>query len=116
VSRVLQDLTTTLVPLVMTAIGFQLRLRLRPTVLAPLGFGLGLKLIVAPLTVLLLCRLAGLNGMAANVSVIQAGMPSMVLAGALAIAAGMDAELSAALIGFGIFLSFGTLPLIFWLL
>ena len=37
----LQSVALTLVPLVMTAIGFQLRLRLPRRVLAPLGFGLG---------------------------------------------------------------------------
>ena len=40
----------------------------------------------------------------------------LALAGALAVMAGMDAELSAALVGLGIVLAFGTLPLIFLLL
>jgi len=39
-----------------------------------------------------------------------------VTAAALAVVAGMDAELSAALIGVGIVLSFGTLPLIYGVL
>lgn len=43
-------------------------------------------------------------------------MPPMVTAGALAVAAGLDAELSVALVGFGIFFSFATLPLLYWLL
>jgi len=114
-AQALQNIATTLVPIVMTAIGLQLRLRVSPKVAAPLGFGLAIKLLVAPLSALLICRLTGLGGMAVDVSVLEAGMPPMVTAGALAVIAGLDADLSAALIGFGIVLSFGTLPAIFWL-
>ena len=114
-AQALQNIATTLVPVVMTAIGLQLRLRVSPKVVAPLGFGLAVKLLVAPLSALLVCRLAGLSGMAVDVSVLEAAMPPMVTAGALAVIAGLDADLSVALIGIGIVLSFGTLPAIFWL-
>jgi malate permease and related proteins len=43
-------------------------------------------------------------------------MPPMVTAAALAVVAGMDTELSIALVGVGIVLSFGTLPFLFWIL
>ena len=114
-AQALQNIATTLVPVVMTAIGLQLRLRVSPKVVAPLGFGLAVKLLVAPLSALLVCRLAGLGGMAVDVSVLEAAMPPMVTSGALAIIAGLDADLSVSLIGIGIVLSFGTLPAIFWL-
>lgn len=116
VAQSLHNISLTLVPLVMTAIGFQLRLRLRPEVFWPLSFGLGVKLFVAPLVAFSCCRLLGVDGMAMEVSVIEAGMPPMVTAAALAVVAGMDAELSVALVGVGIVLSFGTLPLLYWLL
>lgn len=116
VERLLQNVSLTLTPLVMTAIGFQLSFSLRPTLRAPLCFGLGLKLILAPLAALIVCRLLGLGGPAVHVSVMEAGMPPMVTAGALAVVAGMDAELSAAMVGLGLLLAFGTLPLIYWLL
>ena len=112
----LHNVSLTLVPLVMTAIGFQLRLRLQRRVFAPLCFGLAVKLVAAPLVALGACHLAGLSGPAVEVSVIEAGMPPMVTAAALAVVAGMDAELSVALVGVGIVLSFGTLPLLFWIL
>ena len=112
----LSNISLTLVPLVMTAIGFQLRLRLQSRVFAPLSFGLAVKLVAAPLAAFAVCRLAGMSGGAVEVSVIEAGMPPMVTAAALAVVAGMDAELSVALVGVGIVLSFGTLPLLFWLL
>lgn len=112
----LENIATTLTPLVMVAIGFQLNLRLRPGLLAPLSYGMAVKLLVAPLTALLICRVLNLHGMVADVSVLEAGMPPMVTAGALAVTAGLDAELSVAMVGLGIFLSFGTLPLIYLLL
>ncbi|HXV21508.1 MAG TPA: AEC family transporter [Desulfuromonadales bacterium] len=112
----LQGVAASIVPLVMTAVGFQLRLRLRPGILAPLGYGMAIKLLVAPMAALLACRLLGLHGLASDVAVFEAGMPPMVTAGALAVAAGLDAELSVALVGFGIFFSFATLPLLYWLL
>jgi hypothetical protein len=111
----LHNVSLTLVPLVMTAIGFQLRLRLQPKVFGPLSFGLGVKLIAAPLVAFAVCRLAGLSGTAAEVSIIEAGMPPMVTAGALAVMAGMDAELAVGLVGVGIVLSFATLPVLFWI-
>jgi malate permease and related proteins len=112
----LHNVSLTLVPLVMTAIGFQMRLRLQPKVFAPLSWGLAVKLVIAPLVAFAACRLAGQSGLAVEVSVIEAGMPPMVTAAALAVVAGMDAELSVALVGVGIVLSFGTLPLLYWLL
>lgn len=116
VSQVLEAIAGTLTPLVMIAIGLQMTLRLRPTTLAPLGTGLTIKLLVAPLVALLACRLAGLQGLAIDVAILEAGMPPMVTASALAVAAGMEAELAVALAGLGIMAAFATLPLLYWLL
>ena len=116
VTTVLYNVSQSLIPLVMTAIGFQMNLRLRPTTLAPLGFGLGLKLIIAPVAALIGCRLLGLHGLPADISVFEAGMPPMVTAAALAVAAGMEAELAIALAGLGLVLAFATLPVLYGLL
>jgi malate permease and related proteins len=115
-TTILTGIATTLTPLVMTAIGYQINWRLRPTVLAPLGFGLAVKLLLAPLVALVACRLAGLHGLPVDVSIFEAGMPPMVTAGALAVAAGMEPELAVALVGLGLILAFATLPLIYLLL
>lgn len=112
----LQSLASTLVPLVMTAIGFQLHCRLPRRLLAPLGYGLTIKLIAAPLLVLWGCRLANATGLAVNVSIMEAGMPPMVTAAAMAAVAGMEAELAIALVGVGIVFSFATLPLLYLLM
>ncbi|MDP3694870.1 MAG: AEC family transporter [Desulfocapsaceae bacterium] len=110
------SLAATLVPVVMIAVGYQLTLRLRPEVMSPLLLGLSVKLIVAPLLALLFCHLLGLSSLAVRVSIFEAGMPPMVSAGALAIMAGLSPELTAAMVGGGILLSFLTLPLLFQLI
>lgn len=106
----LQNLGGALTALVMTAIGFQLKLRLQPTTLGPLSAGLGIKLVAAPLVALLGCRLLGFTSLAADIAVFEAGMPPMVTACALAAAAGLEVELAVAMAGFGIVLAFITLP------
>ena len=112
----LQSLAGALTPLVMTAIGFQMTLRLKPTTLGPLGTGLAIKLIVAPLVAFLGCRLFGINSFAADIAIFEAGMPPMVTASALAAAAGMGVELAVALAGLGIILAFVSLPLLYALI
>jgi malate permease and related proteins len=112
----LTTLSGMLTPLVMTAIGFQLKVRLNPGILRPLGFGLAVKLGIAPLVALAACRLLGFDSLAANVSVFEAGMPPMVVAGTMAMAIGMAPELAAAAISLGMVLSFVTLPRLYWLI
>lgn len=112
----LENLAGMLTPLVMTAIGFQLKIRLSPGVLQPLGYGLGIKLVIAPVLALAGCRLLGLDNLAADISIFEAGMPPMVTAGALAIAAGMLPELAAALVSLGMALAFVSLPILYFLI
>ena len=114
--NLLNILASTLVPLVMIAVGYQLTLRLSRKVTSQLCIGLSIKLIVAPLTALFFCKLVGLKGEAVRVSIFEAGMPPMVSAGALAILANLSPALTAALVGIGIVLSFGTLPILYQIL
>ena len=108
----LQSLAATLVPMVMIAVGFQLTLRLPRDTFAPLSAGLFLKLVAAPLAALAACRGLGLAGPAVDVSILEAGMPPMISAGALALLANLAPALTAALVGLGIILSFVSLPLL----
>jgi predicted permease len=112
----LKILASTLVPLVMIAVGFQLTLRLNRKVTSQLCIGLSIKLIAAPMAALFLCKIAGLEGEAVQVSIFEAGMPPMVSAGALAILANLSPALAAALVGIGIILSFATLPMLYQML
>ena len=112
----LHGISQSLTPLVMTAIGLQLRWRLNPSVFAPLSYGLLVKLLVAPLAALAVCRALGLTGLPVDIAVFEAGMPPMVTAAALAVVAGMEHELAIALVGIGIIVSFATLPIIYFML
>jgi predicted permease len=112
----LEILASTLVPLVMIAVGFQLTLRLSRKVTSQLCIGLSIKLIAAPVAALFLCKIAGLEGEAVQVSIFETGMPPMVSAGALAILANLSPALTAALVGIGIVLSFATLPMLYQML
>lgn len=112
VVNILKPLASTLVPLVMVAVGFQLTLRLDKKVISQLSIGLSIKLIAAPAAALFFCKMAGLRGEAVQVAIFEAGMPPMVSAGVLALLADLSPPLTAALVGIGIVLSFATLPIL----
>ncbi|GAA5067004.1 AEC family transporter [Lysobacter panacisoli] len=107
----LQRLSDALLPLAMLTIGLSVRLTLPRDELKPLGIGLLLKLAVMPALAWLLVPLLGLQGEMARTTVLEAAMPSMVTAGALAIAHGLAPRLAAAMVGYGLLLSLLTLPL-----
>jgi predicted permease len=113
---VLRGIAASLVPVVMIAIGLQIKLKLEPGNWAPFSVGLLIKLVIAPLTAAALCFAFNLHTLAAKVSVFEAGMPPMVTAGALALLVGLAPELTAALVGLGLMASFLTLPLLFQIL
>ena len=113
---ILDMLAATLIPLVMIAVGYQLQPKMDKAVRAPLWLGLVIKLLVAPLVALLVTRFLGWDGELVRVSILEAGMPPMVSAGALAILDDLNSPLAAALVGIGIVVSFLTLPLLFQLL
>lgn len=110
------NLAATLVPLIMFAVGFQLKFSLSGERLSPLLSALTIKLLLMPLLVLSGTMLLGLSGKAVQVSVFEAAMPPMISAGAIAMMAGLAPRLVAALVGFGLLLSFITLPVWAWLL
>lgn len=112
----IDNLAQTLVPLIMVAVGFSLRFSLGDERRSPLVFGLVVKLLVMPLAAFSACYLLNLQGKAVTVSVFEAAMPPMISAGAIAIMAGLAPRLVSNLVGFGLLLSFLTLPLWYWLL
>lgn len=107
----LQLLSSTLVPLALVSVGASMRLG--GEVDYPLFTkALTLKLIVMPLLAFGLLFAAGIEPLALKTAVLESGMPSMITAGALAIASGFAPALSAALVGYGIIAALVTLPLI----
>lgn len=106
----LQRLADTLIPVVMIAVGFQFRLRLPMQVAKRAAFGLGVKMVAAPLLALAVVAAIGAEHPALRTSVLEAGMPPQISAGAVAIAAGLEPELVGAMVGLGILLA----PLTLW--
>lgn len=112
----LQRLADALLPLVVLAIGLTIRLRMPREELRPLAIGLGLKLVLMPLLALVLVWPLGLSGIAAQATVLEAAMPPMITAAALAISHRLAPQLAAAMVGYGILFSLLSLPLWSWAL
>ncbi|WP_339824565.1 AEC family transporter [uncultured Arenimonas sp.] len=112
----LQRLADALLPLVVLAIGLGLKLKLPRDELRPLAAGLALKLLVMPVLALLLVAWLPMDAVAADTAVLEAAMPPMITAAALAISHRLAPSLASALVGYGILLSLATLPAWAWLL
>lgn len=111
----LKLLSSTLVPLALVSVGYSMKFG------GEIDYGLFtqslvLKLIVMPLVAFGILFAFGTDPLALKTAVLESGMPSMITAGALAIAAGFAPALSAALVGYGIIVSLVTLPLITYIL
>lgn len=115
-NQLVEMLAATLIPVVMVAVGLQITVRFHRSELLPLTFALGIKLLLMPACAWLLWLALGQDGLATRVAVFQAAMPSMISAGAIAIAAGLAPRLVAGTVGLGLILSFVSLPLLYWLL
>jgi len=107
----LQLLSGALLPIVVLALGMQLRLKLPRRYLVPLGVGIAAKLVLLPALALALCAAFGLGGDLRAVAVFQTAMPTMMTTGALLSMAGLAPELAAAMVGYTTVLSMLTLPL-----
>lgn len=108
---VLERVGDTLVPLAMFAVGLKLSFR-PPAERGALIFGLGAKMLLSPLVAFAFVSLVGASPPVVRVAVFEAGMPSMITAGALSILAGLAPELAAALVGYGVLLALVTLPVL----
>lgn len=102
VASVLSRVAETLVPVVMVAVGLQWRFKLDSSDLKPLAFGLAACLIFAPLVALGLMTVLNVEGLLKQTIVLEAAMPSMISAGALAISHNLAPRLTAAMVGYGI--------------
>ena len=111
----LQLLSSTLVPLALVSVGYSMRFGGELDYLL-LSKALVLKLILMPFFAFGLLYAMGVEPLAMKTAVLESGMPSMITAGALAIAAGFAPALSAALVGYGIIISLVTLPIIAYLM
>lgn len=114
VATVLQQLGALAVPLMLLSLG----LMIRPTGLAErwplLAAGVGYKLVAFPLLVLGLARAGGVSGGLLQIAVVEASMPVMFYALALAQAGGLAAPLVADLVMVSTAASVVTVPAWLW--
>ena len=108
-------LSDVLVPLAMFAVGMRLELR-PPRPFGAVLLGLGLKLVAMPALAWLLLRALSAPEPLLRAVVLEAGMPAMITAGAVAMLTGLAPELAAALVGYGVLFGIVTVPACAWLL
>lgn len=114
--EVLGRLGQTLTPLALFTVGMQLRLRAVRHDLVPMLYGLGWKLLLAPLMIAGLAIAMGAQPATADIAVLQAAMAPMITAGILAQQHGLAPALANRIVGIGLLLSLLTVPLADYLL
>jgi predicted permease len=112
-TKVLSSFASTIVPIALVAVGLQLQLKLPREEIKPFSVALFVKLLIAPLIAIILCKIFGWDNQASIVSIMEAGMAPMITAGAIASMAGLAPRLSSAIVGYGILISFLTTGILF---
>jgi predicted permease len=106
----LQKLGSTLAPLALVSVGFQLQFGGIRHELKPLLAGLAYKLLLGPALIFLLyCTVLGATGTVIQITIFEAAMAPMITAGIIAIDHDLRPQLVGMLVGIGIPLSFFTL-------
>ena len=116
ISKVLSSFANTIVPIALVAVGLQLQFKLPREDLKPFSVALFIKLIIAPIIAIVICKIFNWNNQAAMVSIMEAAMAPMITAGAIASMAGLAPRLSSAIVGYGILISFVTTGILFKLI
>jgi predicted permease len=116
IEAVLETVGNTLIPIALFSVGLQLRFVIYRGHAAAIALALLWKLALAPAAVFALGALADIRGAVLDVGVLQAAMAPMVTAAILADQSDLEPELANIILGLGILLSFGTVPLIGMLL
>ena len=111
----LQTLSATLVPVALVSVGYSMRLGGDMDYLL-FAKAMGVKLLLMPLIAFGILWTMGVEPLALKTAVLESGMPSMITAGALAIASGFAPALSAEMVGYGIMIALVTLPAIAYLM
>ncbi|KZC18272.1 transporter [Rhodanobacter sp. FW510-R12] len=101
----------TLTPLALFSVGLQFKFHPGQRQLGAAGWGLGWKLLLAPLACWAMGKAAGVGGLVLTVGVLQAAMAPMVSAAILADEYELEPTLANTVLGAGIVLSLLTVPL-----
>jgi predicted permease len=114
-SVLLKRLGDTLAPLALLSVGMQLRMGHLAEHKRNLLLGLGFKLVLAPLAIMLLyVPLLGAHGQVIQVTLFEAAMPPMISAAIVATDHELDTPLVNIMVAIGLILAFFTLPIWWW--
>ncbi len=113
ISKVLASFASTIVPIALVAVGLQLQFKLPREEIKPFSVALIVKLIIAPIVAIIICKIFAWENQASIVSIMEAGMAPMITAGAIASMAGLAPRLSSAIVGYGILISFLTTAILY---
>ena len=109
-----EKLAGTVGPLALFSIGLQLKFGGWFNELKHISVALLYKLILAPLIVLVMALVLGMNGMITKITIFEMAMPTLVTAGVVADQYNLNPKLSNLVVGIGILLCFITTAL-WWL-
>jgi predicted permease len=116
-SVLLKRLGDTLAPLALLSVGMQLRMGHIAEHRRNLILGLGFKLVLAPLAIMLLyVPLLGAHGQVIQVTLFEAAMPPMISAAIVATDHDLDTSLVNIMVAIGLILAFFTLPTWWWVM
>ena len=106
---ILEIITLGLVPAALISVGLQLKFKIATDEIKPFVISVLIKLIFAPALAILICYSFGwIDLLIAKVSIMEAGMASMITAGVIASINGLAPRLSNAIVAYSISFSFFT--------
>lgn len=111
IDGVLARIAQTLTPIALFVVGLRFRLLLARDQFTAVGFGLGYKLVLAPLAIWAIGLICAVHGMPLTIAVLQSAMAPMVSAAILADQHHLDPPVATSLLGLGVLLGFVTVPL-----
>lgn len=109
----LEKIGSALLPVILLAVGMKFTLSALRGNARNLTLLLGIKMVALPIGVALIALVWGGWDLAAQVSIVEAAMPPMVLASVMAMRQNLDSDLAVAGLGFGMIASFAIIPLIY---
>lgn len=116
ISQILTYLSSATIPLIMISLGLSMEFRGIKEHIGLASLVSVIKLGIAPLLAFTIVLLLGMGGLQKSVTVVEAGMPSAMLALVLAITYELDIRVSAACIFLSTIISMITLPILLFLL
>lgn len=101
-AEALERISSTLVPVVMVAVGLQWRFKLDAEHRLPLFLGLSYILVFSPAFAWVGLWLFNIQGLAAQVVILEAAMPAMISAGVLAVSHNLAPRFASSLVGYSL--------------